>query len=313
MKTSLSSWLHSRPDPTGAQPIEVTRVAASRGIFTLANDVVFDSALALFESLRTFASSIPVFVIPYDERQDRLAKAVRAYGYDYFNSSVTDRLHDLGRAFYPDQDFAARGFRKLAAFEGPFEHFLFLDSDVIALSPVSELLDAFLASRCDLLHFDTDISQVYRPGPLRDRAAALGAAGFNAGLFAGRRNALTAGALEECLRGLPADWTRELVPNAEQPFLNFFFDSAGLRSLSAHSLLPDYCSTCWPAVGRISCEGGAYRLRDSNRWDEGWRLFFAHWAGFPLGPAMPNWGIFADFHRRASAYLEHEIPRSQGD
>ncbi len=283
------------------------------GIYTLANDGVFDSAVALFESLHTFAPGLPVRVIPYDDRQQRLAAATRAFGYSYFESPAIDALHDLGREFYPDQDFAARGFRKLAAFEGPFERFLFLDSDVVALSPLLPLLESFAASRADLLHFDTDLDQVYRPGPLRDRFHARGARGFNAGLFGGRQRALTVQAFADCLHTLEPDWTSLLVPNAEQPFLNYFADSAGLAIRAAHELLPDYCSTCWPAVGRIERSDSSYRLRDSGRWDEGWQLFFAHWAGFPLGPEMPNRALFEEFHAAGTRRLEQIDSRTNRD
>lgn len=280
------------------------RRATNWGIYTLANDGVYDSALALFESLRTFAPGLPVRIIPYDARQERLAEAVREFGFAYFEAPAVAALHRLGEAYYPTQDFAARGFRKLAAFEGPFERFLFLDSDVVALSPVRPLLAAFAATAADLVHFDTDLDQVYRPGPLRDRMVARGARGFNAGLFGGRRGALTVESLAASLRTLAADWTAQLVPNAEQPFLNYHADYTALAVRAAHELLPDFCSTCWPAVGRIAREGSSYRLRDSGRWDEGWQLFFAHWAGFPLGPGMPNRELFEKFHAGARRRLQ---------
>ncbi len=103
------------------------------------------------------------------------------------------------------------------------------------------------------------------------------------------------GAPAETLRTLPPDWHAQLVPNAEQPFLNYYADSAALEVRAAHELLADRCSTCWPAVGRIEFDGTAYRLRDSTL-DEGWQMFFAHWAGFPLGPDMPNRALFEEFH-----------------
>ena len=165
---------------------ELSETSSNRrswGIFTLANDVVIDSTLALFESLKTFAPDLPLRIIPYDTQQQRLAFLAHRFGHSYFESPLLDSLHRLGKSFYPLQEFAARGFRKLAAFEGPFDRFLFLDSDVVALSPLAPLLQAIESSQADLVHFDTDLDQVYRPGPLRDRMVARGARGFNAGLF----------------------------------------------------------------------------------------------------------------------------------
>lgn len=296
----LVGLLHAAPS---APKPPADAVAAPWGAFTLANDRVFDSALALFESLQTFAPGLPLRIIPYDERQDRLAPAARRFGYEYFESPAAETLHRLGQEFFPTEDFAARVFRKLACFEGPFERFLFVDSDVVALGHLAPLFRAIEASGADLVHFDTDLDEVYRPGPLRDRMVARGARGFNSGVFASRRGAVSVRALEESLHTLGPDWSSRLVGGGEQPFLNFHVDRAGLAVRAGHELLSDHCSTCWPAVGRIEFDGAAYRLRDSGRWDEGWQLFFAHWAGFPLGPEMPNRHLFEHFHRRAEERL----------
>lgn len=272
------------------------------GIFCLANDLVLEWALALLESLREFAPGLPVRVIPYDERQQELGRRLAAAGHAPFDHPEVEALHRLGRRFYPDDEFAARGFRKLAAFSGPFERFFLLDSDVLALSPLGELIAAVERSPADLVHFDTDPDQVYRPGPLRDALVAGGRGrGFNAGLLIGRRGLLDAARMATTLADLGSDWPRLLVPNAEQPFLNLYADRCGLRLAAAHELVADACSTCWPAVGRIERAGGAWRLRDSGRWDEGWRLLFAHWAGHRLAPAMPNREVWETFRRRAGA------------
>ena len=92
------------------------------------------------------------------------------------------------------------------------------------------------------------------------------------------------------------------MPNAEQPFFNLSADRARLELRSAHELLPDVCSTCWASVGRLEFDGEVYRLRDSGRWDEGWRMLAAHWAGHRLGPAMPNRDVWESF--RAAAERE---------
>jgi hypothetical protein len=278
-------------------------VSAPRwGVYCLANDLVLEWALALFESLREYAPELPVRVVPYDERQDALARRLAEAGHGYLDHPEIEALHRLGRRFYPGDEFAARGFRKLAAFSGPFERFFLLDSDVLALSPLAELAAAVERAQPDLVHFDTDPEQVYRAGPLRDALVAAGRArGFNAGLLIGRRGSLDSARMEAAFGDLGADWRDHLVPNAEQPFLNLYADRAGLRLAPAHELVADACSTCWPAVGRIERAGDAWRLRDSGRWDEGWRLLFAHWAGHRLSPAMPNRAVWESFRRRARA------------
>jgi hypothetical protein len=52
-------------------------------------------------------------------------------------------------------------------------------------------------------------------------------------------------------------------------------------------------------VGRLEPDGDGWRLRDSGRWDEGWRFRLAHWAGYKLGGEMPNREVWESFRARA--------------
>lgn len=173
-------------------------VSASRawGAYCLCNDVVLDWALALFESLRTYEPELELRLIPYDERMDEIARVAARFGYSVLESPEIAALDALGRRFYPEEEFAARGFRKLAAFQGPFDRFFSFDSDVVVLGPLGPLGRAIESAGADLAHFDTDLDQVYRPGPLRDElVAGRDARGFNAGLFAARRGWLSSASL----------------------------------------------------------------------------------------------------------------------
>jgi hypothetical protein len=50
----------------------------SFGIYTLANDAVYDQLVALLNSIEVNVSpDIPVCIIPYDERLDLVQKAVK--------------------------------------------------------------------------------------------------------------------------------------------------------------------------------------------------------------------------------------------
>lgn len=271
------------------------------GCYTLANDLVLDWTLALLASLRRFAPDLPVVVIPFDDRQAELTGHIDRFGHRYLESPEIGRLHELGRRLYPADDFSARGFRKLAAFSGPFERFLFLDTDVLALGPLDDLLEAIATAPADLVYFDTDVEQVFRPGPLRRALESRHElVGFNAGLFASRSGLLDSDRLASCLTDLDTDWTADLVPNAEQPFLNLYSLRAGWRLARASEIVPDACSTCWAAAGRLEFDGYSYRLRSSGRWDEGRRMRFAHWAGFRLAPEMPNRPTWSEFRATAT-------------
>lgn len=126
----------------------------SHGIYTLDNDVVYDQLVALLNSIEVNVSpEIPVCIIPFDERLERVKQEV--------DSRPNVTLFDNGDAIQRCEDFAqqvwlahpdakrkvstrkASGIshqRKLAAFEGSFEKFIFYDADSLAMK---RLDDAF--------------------------------------------------------------------------------------------------------------------------------------------------------------------------
>jgi len=270
------------------------------GIFTLGNDAVFDWLLGFVESLRHYEPTIPLRLIPFDDRLDRTRELLRFYDADIYSPPTLEAWDRVGETFYPGQPFHARGFRKLAAFGGPFERFLYCDSDVAVLSPLGELCRAAERSAAELIHFDTDVEQVYRPGAFRDQLLSQGlATGFNCGIFGGRLGTLTLAQFEKLADEWALRWPEHLVANAEQPFVNLIADLERVRRVGQWELLDRHCSTCWAAVGEFREEPDAWRLRGTDRWDEGWRLLFAHWAGFRREGDLPNRHVFEHFHRAA--------------
>jgi len=276
------------------------------GVFTFGNDAVIDWLLPFLESLRRFEPDLPLRMIPFDDRVDRCRELLEAYGGSLHEPDELAEWDAIGEALYPGRPFHARGFRKLAAFAGPFRRFLYCDTDVAVLAPLGDLFRAAAARDPDLVHFDTDVEQVYRPGPLRDRMAAQGlATGFNCGIFCGRRGAMSVDEFRTLARDWREGWSSALVENAEQPFVNLQADLAALDRAGQWELLPEHCSTCWAAVGEFREESdGAWRLRGTTRWDEGWRLLFAHWAGFRREGELPNRHVLERFDRAARQRFE---------
>lgn len=268
------------------------------GIYVLANDNVMEWVLALFESLRIYASDLPLLVIPYDDRQTALRELASRNGYGYLEHPEIERYHRIGHRLYPSDEFCARGFRKLAAFSGPFEQFFFIDSDVVALAPLRETCAALQGSALDLVYFDIHPTH-YQPGSPFGAFAAAGRVEFNGGLWVGRRGALDSARFERSVSKLGRDWKKHLAPIAEQPFLNFVAADRDLKTASIADFVPDACSTSWPAVGRLVNDGVSWRLRGSTHPHEGRRFLFAHWAGFQLTPEMPNRDVWETFRSRA--------------
>ncbi|MDJ0517807.1 MAG: hypothetical protein QNJ74_16680 [Trichodesmium sp. MO_231.B1] len=65
-----------------------------KGIYTLANDVVYDQLVALLNSIEANVSSdIPICVIPFDERLDKVKKEVNSRK----NVTLFDNLDSIKR------------------------------------------------------------------------------------------------------------------------------------------------------------------------------------------------------------------------
>jgi hypothetical protein len=124
------------------------------GIYTLANDVVFDQLVALLNSIEVNVSAdTPVCIIPYDQRLDLVKKELesRKNVTIFENSESIQRWEDFARevwAAHPRHQepkssrpnwFNGHLQRKFAAFDGIFDKFVFYDGDSLAMKPVDDV------------------------------------------------------------------------------------------------------------------------------------------------------------------------------
>ncbi len=125
------------------------------GIYTLANDAVYDQLVALLNSIETNVDpNIPVCVIPFDDRLNRVKEEIdlRPNVTLFQDQSSIDRWENFARQFVSAHPEAKRSnqshprwyrgklHRKFVAFDGPFERFIFFDGDSLAMKPVTDVL-----------------------------------------------------------------------------------------------------------------------------------------------------------------------------
>jgi len=124
------------------------------GIFTLANDAVYDQLVALLNSIeKNIGTHLPVTIIPYNDSLDKVRHEVDARSnvslfekksvlekWDDFVNEVW-QAHPRARAPKRTRPGWYKGFvhRKFAAFEGDFERFIFFDADSLAMKPVDDV------------------------------------------------------------------------------------------------------------------------------------------------------------------------------
>lgn len=271
----------------------LTRRSIAKGIYTLANDRSYHWLVALLESCRIHEPDIPVIVIPFDDRIERVRTLQNRYRFDVLEHDCLTALDEIAARYFPNDHMSVHKFRKFAAFWGPFERFVFVDSDVVLLGPLGEFFDRALESDVEFVCGEIDIDQVYVPGMLRDQMMATGVTtGFNAGFFMSSRNTLR---LDQVRRlgdeglAIRGGFVRVL---GDQPFFNWCVAVSGLRVQTYFDLVPDMCFSTWAMRRPVAEVDGVWRLLDTKWGDVGRRMPLLHWAGYGLDFKMPNMRIF---------------------
>jgi len=129
---------------------------SDRGIYTLANDVVYDQLVALLNSIEVNISpDIPVCIIPYDDRLEKVKGEIESrdnvtlfdnwsaiHRWDDFVNRLWE-AHPQAQASKLERPAWYKGHvhRKFAAFNGDFEKFVFFDADSLAMKSLDDMFE----------------------------------------------------------------------------------------------------------------------------------------------------------------------------
>lgn len=106
----------------------------TRGVYFLANDKVYDLAIAFLNSFRLHNKDIALCLIPYDQKFEAIAALKDEYNFTIFDQdNILDYCDDISVKFHEKQLGA---YRKLAAWEGNFEEFVYIDLDTVVLDSI---------------------------------------------------------------------------------------------------------------------------------------------------------------------------------
>ncbi len=126
------------------------------GIYTLANDVVYEQLVALLNSIeRNVSSNIPICIIPFDNKIDRVKQEINSRPNvmlfdnwisiqrweDFANQVVRSHPKAIETKLSHPRWYGGSLHRKFAAFDGPFEQFVFYDSDSLAMKPLDDVYE----------------------------------------------------------------------------------------------------------------------------------------------------------------------------
>ncbi|MBE8999483.1 methionine synthase [Nostoc sp. LEGE 12447] len=128
----------------------------SFGIYTLANDVVFDQLVALLNSIEVNVSAdIPICIIPYNDQIDLVRKEINnrknvilfddwdviqyweEFAHQIWAAHPREKETKLSRPSW----YKSHLQRKFVAFEGIFDKFVFYDGDSLAMKPLNNVID----------------------------------------------------------------------------------------------------------------------------------------------------------------------------
>ncbi len=274
-----------------------------RGVYIVANDKVQENAIALMSSLRRYDPDIPVFLIPFnDEYQAVATRLADLYDVQLFPdlAFLTDLTTQIGKIFPPDFLALPNKMRKLAAWFGPLDEFLYIDTDILFFTPVTDTL-AYLDQAdfiwCDY-HYKRGLEDVFSAVVPDQKLFSLEALQdvFNSGLWGSRKSALSLEKLYEVLTECAAH--REYFDfssgTTDQPIMNYLVLTAIPRRLNivkanAASLNPEPGS--W---------GGSphFERRGEKLFDGTSPLRYLHWAGTPMCPGGPYRDLWEHYRYR---------------
>jgi hypothetical protein len=128
----------------------------SFGIYTLANDAVFDQLVALLNSIeKNVSPEIPICIIPYNQQLNLVKQEIKSRKnvtlfenydaiqmWDDFVNQVWE-AHPRAKDSKLTRPGWYKGFvhRKFAAFNGDFEKFVFFDADSLAMKPIDDVYE----------------------------------------------------------------------------------------------------------------------------------------------------------------------------
>lgn len=272
----------------------------SRGVYIVANNRVFDQAIALLSSLRLHDPDIPVVMIPFNSDYQEIGSVLqRDFNVQLFPDLefIETLTQDIADTFSRDFLKLPNKMRKLAVWFGPLDQFIYIDTDILLFESITTTLDYLQQANfvcCDFHHKGRGLADVFAPS-IRDLNVFTDAQlhdVFNSGFWGSHQNAFTYEALLSLLQECAAH--REYFDfssgTTDQPILNYLVLKGIEHRLNITKVNPQEPGS-W---------GGSphFQLRDHLLYDGERQLRYLHWAGTPMRPGGPYWDVWEYYRFR---------------
>lgn len=272
-----------------------------QGIYILANDRVMENSIALLNSIRYYDSETPIVMIPYNNEYQKIAELISSkFGVTvYEDLPFLDYLDNLvkscGNKFFDRPNLL----RKLACWFGPFDEFLYIDTDIVVFEKIIANLTHL--SDYDFLCYDYQyrsgitqvfqekIREIYSEDDLKDV--------FNTGFWGSKKNLISEQDLSDLFSFCSGNPDYFYLLNSDQTIINYLILNKTKKrlNLSRQSIkLPGN----WAGSKHFQEEN--HRLIDPKT---NLPLKFIHWAGVRIEPKGYYWDIWKYYR-----YLNEDNP-----
>lgn len=282
----------------------------TKGIYLLANDKVLDNVIALVNSIRCYDEITPISVIPYDENYQELEliiqqlEAVYIYENLPFLKSLMEVVVDTWHDF--PQDHRVNMLKKFGCWFGPFEEFLYIDTDIVVFNPVINLLEAMKGY--DFLSYDyqrrTGIEYIFSQEILTSNLISDEQVNsvFNAGFFGSKKGIISEDELFSLIRESRQYSNSFIWEFYDQGILNYWVIRHHLKQIN-------YTTVGEKVPGNWA--GSDYLMKDHKLFniETDQPLTYLHWAGHKIYPDCRYWEIWNHYRHLNPALPAYECPQ----
>ncbi|MEM1291198.1 MAG: Npun_R2821/Npun_R2822 family protein [Cyanobacteria bacterium P01_H01_bin.162] len=269
----------------------------TRGVYFVANDRVFDQAIALLTSLRLQDPDIPVFMVPFDQNYEQVLGICK----DQFNIQLFPDLEFLDKLTQDIAEIFPRDFlklpnkmRKLSLWFGPLDEFVYIDTDILLFQTVQNSLNYLEKADffcCDFQRQGRGLAEVFT-AVVQEQSIFTEAELqdiFNSGFWGGRKGTFSYEEMLALLRECAAhrEYFDFSTGTTDQPILNYLVLKATERRVNiaqANSNEPG----SWAGSSHFEQKG--HLLYDGDC-----LLRYLHWAGCPMRPDGPYWDLWQSY------------------
>jgi len=283
----------------------------SRGIYIVGNDRVIDNAIALLNSIRAYDPDTPIVMIPYNNQYQAIAEIItKSYGVQiYEDLQFLENISNLVNKICGDNFFDRPNLlRKLACWFGPFEEFLYIDTDIVVFEKIIDNLN-FLSDYdficCDYQHLG-GINQVFTPKILEVFSQEDIKDVFNTGFWGSKKRLISQQDLDETFTFCASHPKYFHLLNSDQTILNYLILNKTQPNRRLNLVRqPVKGPGNWAGSKSFKREGNLLIDQNVNQ-----PLKFLHWAGVRIAPGYPYWDIW-EHYRYLNTSIPLQVPQTQ--